>query len=119
MLKIKRLKKSFVYAWRGLIKTFKEEQNFKVHTFVTIIVVLLGILCGISASEWALLVIVIGLVLLLEIMNSAVERVSDVLKPRINTYVKEIKDIMAAGVMLAVIIAVLVGLIIFWPYIFT
>ncbi len=53
---------------------------------------------------------------MLEITNSAVERITDVLKPRINGYVKEIKDIMAAGVMMASIIAVVIGIFIFWPY---
>ena len=58
----------------------------------------------------------IGLVILMEIVNSAVERVTDVLKPRINGYVKEIKDIMAAAVMLASLVALIIGVIIFWPY---
>jgi diacylglycerol kinase len=54
----------------------------------------------------------------MEVINSAVERVTDVLKPRISSYVKEIKDIMAAAVMLASFVSVLLGIIIFWPYIF-
>ena len=52
----------------------------------------------------------------MELVNSAVERVTDVLKPRINTYVKEIKDIMAAAVMLSSFTAIIIGLIIFIPY---
>ena len=52
----------------------------------------------------------------MEIVNSAVERVTDILKPRIHSYVKEIKDIMAAAVMLSSIGAVLVGLLIFGPH---
>jgi len=59
---------------------------------------------------------VIGLVILMEIINSAIERITDVLKPRLDNYVKEIKDIMAAAVMLASVIAIIVGLIIFIPY---
>lgn len=56
------------------------------------------------------------LVFLMEISNSAVERITDLFKPRINTYVKEIKDIMAAAVMLSSFGAVLVGLLVFGPY---
>jgi diacylglycerol kinase len=52
----------------------------------------------------------------MEILNSAVERVADALKPRIDNYVKEIKDIMAAGVMLASIMSIIAGIFIFLPY---
>ncbi len=118
MIKIKRLAKSFLYAVRGLSKTFKEEQNFKIHTFIAVVVILIGWYVGISRYEWIFLVLIIGLVMLMEIANSAVERIADVLKPRINSYVKEIKDITAAGVLVASVIAVIVGLIIFMPYAF-
>jgi len=118
MIKLKRLGKSFQYALRGLVKTFREEQNLRIQTIIGLMVLILGWYCRLSRWEWALLVFSIGLVVLMEIANSAVERVSDVLKPRINGYVKEIKDIMAAGVMLASLVAVVIGLIIFWPHLF-
>jgi len=76
----------------------------------------LGFYFEITRTEWIFLVLAIGLVLLMEVLNSAIERVVDVLKPRIDDYVKEIKDIMAAAVMLASVVAVIVGLIIFIPY---
>ena len=116
MIKVKRLFKSFNYAFRGLFKTFREEQNLKVQFFAALVVIILGWYFRISQLEWVILILVVGLVILMEIVNSAIERVTDVLKPRINDYVKEIKDIMAAAVMLASIIAVIVGLIIFVPY---
>lgn len=117
MIRVKRLLKSFSYAWRGLFKTFHEEQNLQIQTVSAMVAVALGLFFRISRGEWLALILAIGLVLILEIINSAVERVTDVLKPRINTYVKEIKDIMAAGVMLASITAVLIGLVIFLPQI--
>ena len=117
MIRIKRLAKSFIYAFRGFFKTIREEQNLKIQVIVSFLVISLGWYFKISQFEWIILVIVIGLVILTEIFNSAIERVTDVLKPRINGYVKEIKDIMAAAVMLASIMAVIVGLIIFLPYI--
>lgn len=116
MIKIKRLLKSFSYAFRGLVKTFKEEQNLKVQTLAGLTAIILGWFFGIDRLEWCLLVFVIGLVILMEVANSAVERITDVLKPRINTYVKEIKDIMAAAVMLSSLMAIIIGAIIFWPY---
>jgi diacylglycerol kinase len=118
MIRISRLLKSYGYAIRGLVKTFREEQNLKIQTFASLVVFILGIYFSISRIEWAILVLVICLVLIAEISNSAVERITDVLKPRINTYVKEIKDIMAAAVFLSSIGAIVIGLIIFLPYVY-
>jgi diacylglycerol kinase len=83
---------------------------------VALLTVTFGLILKINRTEWLFLIFAITLVILMEIVNSAVERVSDVLKPRINTYVMEIKDIMAAAVMLASISAVIIGLIIFLPH---
>lgn len=118
MIRIKRLFKSFNYAVRGLIKTFREEQNLRVQAAAALAVAFLAYYFKVSRLEWALLVFAVSLVILAEIINSAVERVTDVLKPRINSYAKEIKDIMAAAVMLASLAAAVIGLIIFGPYIF-
>ncbi len=116
MIRLSRLYKSFIYAGRGLLKTFREEQNLKIQAVIGLVAVCFGHYFAISRGEWLALILVIGLVILIEIINSAIERVTDVLKPRINGYVKEIKDIMAAAVMLASIVAVVIGLIIFIPY---
>jgi len=118
MIRVKRLFKSFWYAFKGLKKTFIEEQNFQIQSLVAIFVIALGIFFRISKIEWCIILFTICSVLLMELANSAVERVTDVLKPRIHDYVKEIKDIMAAAVFLASFFAVIIGIIIFAPYIF-
>jgi len=118
MIKFKRLIKSFRYATKGLVKTFKEEQNLRIQSLAGLVVLLLGWYFGVNRVEFSLLILVIGMVILMEIANSALERVTDVLKPRLNTYVKEIKDIAAAAVMFSAMIAIGVGIIIFYPYIF-
>lgn len=118
MIRIGRLLKSYSYAIKGLFKTFHEEQNLKIQTFASLVVLILGFYFSISRIEWAILTLVVCLVLTAEVINSAVERITDVLKPRINTYVKEIKDIMAAAVLLSSIAAIIVGVIIFWPYVY-
>ena len=118
MIKIKRLYKSFTYAFRGLFKTLREEQNLQIQSIAGLVVIILGWYFRIEVEEWLILILVIGLVILMEIINSAIERITDVLKPRLDNYVKEIKDIMAAAVMLASVIAIIVGLIIFIPYFF-
>lgn len=116
MINFRRLLKSFGYAGKGLAKTWREEQNLQIHTVSGLFAIIMGLIFRISMLEWLSLIIVILLVLLMEIVNSAVERVTDVLKPRIHGYVKEIKDIMAAAVLLSAIGAVLVGLLIFGPH---
>jgi diacylglycerol kinase len=118
MIRLNRLFKSYSYAVKGLFKTFREEQNLKIQTLASLVVLILGIYFSISRTEWIVLTLVVCLVLTAEITNSAVERITDVLKPRINTYVKEIKDIMAAAVLMSSIAAVIVGVIIFWPYVY-
>jgi diacylglycerol kinase len=87
-----------------------------VQSALGIIVLIFAWLFQIDIFEWIMVIMLIGIVLLMELINSAVERVSDVLKPRIDNYVKEIKDIMAAAVMLASIISIVIGIMIFFPY---
>ena len=116
MLKIKRLAKSFFYSFRGLKKVFFEEQNFKIQLIAAGLVFVLGIYFGITTLEWIAIVLVSGMVLIAEIINSAIERITDALKPRLDNYVKEIKDIMSGAVMLASIIAIIIGILVFYPY---
>lgn len=117
MIRTRRLFKSFSYALKGIKRTFLEEQNFKIQTTVAGLVILLGVIFRITGIEWCLLIFSIILVLLMELVNSAVERATDMLKPRIHEYAKEIKDIMAAAVFLASVAATIIGLIIFLPYV--
>lgn len=116
MIRIGRLFKSFSYAFKGLFKIFREEQNLRIQTIASLVILILGIYFNIGRLEWSLLIVVISLVLVAETINSAAERITDVLKPRINSYVKEIKDIMAAAVLLSSLAAVIVGLLVFLPY---
>lgn len=118
MIKFRRLFKSFTYAFKGIYKVFKEEQNLRIQSFIALVVVIAGFIFNIKKTEWLIIILFIVLVVLMEIVNSAVERVTDILKPRIHDYVKEIKDIMAAAVMVSSVAAAIIGLIIFWPYLF-
>lgn len=118
MIKMKRLAKSFYYAFKGLAKIFREEQNLRVESIAGALAVALGFYFQINRYEWMIVALAIGLVFLMEVVNSAVERVTDVLKPRIHDYVKQIKDIMAAAVMISALVAIIIGLLIFWPYVF-
>jgi diacylglycerol kinase len=102
-------------AWKGLTEIFLQEQNFRIQLFFGLIVLLASMLLKISISSILLLVCLVMLVLVLEVLNSVVERILDVLKPRLHSQVKMIKDMMAGAVLLASIGCVIVGLTIFLP----
>jgi undecaprenol kinase len=117
MIDIKRLLKSFKYSLTGLIKVFREEQNFRIHTAATLLVLVLAWYFQIQLIEFIILLMLIGLVLILEIVNSIFERLLDLIKPRIHTYVEDIKDMAAALVFIGACLSVIIGLLIFLPYI--
>lgn len=117
MVNFKRLLLSFKYAFKGLNKVFWEEQNFRVHIFMAVLALILAVYFNIEVWQFIILIIIIALVLTMEIINSIVERLIDLLKPRIHQYVQDIKDMTAAAVFIGALTAAIVGLLIFLPYI--
>lgn len=111
-----KISKSLVYAWHGLDYVFKSQRNFRIQIIVALLVILAGLYFGLSRQEWIILLFLIALVLILEILNTVLETFIDVLKPKIHHYVQIIKDLMAAAVLLASLVAALIGLIIFLPH---
>jgi len=109
--------RSLKYAFNGF-KFIWQENNFKIQIIISAIVFFLMYLYDLSKLEKVALVIVIFSVLILEALNTIFEHLADVLKPRLHSYIKIIKDIMASIVLMASISAVIVGLMIFWPYFF-
>jgi undecaprenol kinase len=114
---IKRLGQSFKFAGKGLWLTFREEQSFRIQVLAMTVIVIFMIIFPLGVIERLLLVVVIVAVLVLEIINSIFERIVDVYKPRLNPYVKDIKDMMAAAVLIASIGAAVIGVMIFYPYV--
>ncbi|MDD5251687.1 MAG: diacylglycerol kinase [Patescibacteria group bacterium] len=111
----RKLIRSFTYAWRGLVRIFREEPNFRLETAAAAAVLVLMFVFDLSSAERGILALATVLVLVLELMNSVYERLADLLKPRLHHYVEDIKDIMAASVLVAAIGSVVIGLVIFWP----
>lgn len=101
---------------RGLKHVFKSEQNFRIQTVVGLFVLIAAFYLPLRNWEVILVVLLVLLVLLVEILNTVFEYFSDLLKPRLNSYVRIIKDIMAGAVLLTSIVALVIGTIIFWPY---
>ncbi|HUD08509.1 MAG TPA: diacylglycerol kinase family protein, partial [Candidatus Saccharimonadales bacterium] len=107
---------SFRYATRGLKYVLKNEQNFQIEILGGLFVVILMYLFPTRSLEKIALYIVIFAVLVMELINTIFERVVDMLKPRVHPYAQLVKDVMAAAVLLSSVGAVIVGVIIFWPY---
>lgn len=116
MFHLRKIGKSFTYAFKGFLVIAKEEQSFRLQLAISLVVLLLMFYFPLRNWEKVALILVITFVLVLELINSIFERFVDMLKPRLHFYVETIKDVMAATVFLASVAAVIIGLIIFVPY---
>ena len=119
MNRISQFTKSFSFAARGLVHVVKNEKNFQNELIVSLVVVLAMVYFDVSRAEMIVLFLVIAGVLILELLNTVVEKVVDILKPRVHPYARLIKDLMAAVVLISAVFSVVVGLIIFLPYVFS
>ena len=113
--KTKKLINSFKYAIEGIISSFRTEQNMKIHVFIMIVVIILGIILKLSALEWIILTIVIALVISAELFNTTIETVVDMITKEKNEKAKLAKDVAAGAVLVLAIGSVIIGLIIFIP----
>jgi len=107
--------KSSTHAFRGLGIVMKTTHNFWGHLFFSILAIYLGYILNISHFEWIALVFVIFIVLITETINTAIEVDIDLTSPEYHPYARDTKDIAAGAVLLSVILALVVGLIIFLP----
>lgn len=110
-----RLVKSFTYAFDGLKYAFKYEQNILVHTLVTILVIIAGIVLKISVTEWLALTLIIGLVIATELINTSIEATIDLITKEVHPLAKIAKDTAAAAVLVFGLTAIVIGCIIFLP----
>ena len=111
----KRLLKSFKYAIEGIIYAFKYEQNIIVHTLVMILVILLGIIVKLSIFEWLICLILFGLVIATEMINTAIEATVDLACDKKDPLAKIAKDTASGAVLVFAITASIAGIIIFLP----
>lgn len=116
--KRKKLRNSFKYAFEGIGEALKTEQNLKIHFFIMIAVITAGLVFKINAMEWIACIILFGLVISLELINTAIETTVDIAMPEKNEKAKLAKDVAAGAVLMSAIMAIVVGLIIFLPKIF-
>ena len=115
---IRKRLESFSFAFNGLRLLLKEEHNSWIHLLAAICVVFAGFVFNISAFEWITIVFAIGLVIALELINSAIENIADFVSPEKHDKIKKVKDLAAAAVLISAVTALVVGLIIFIQKIF-
>lgn len=111
----KRLFSSFKYAYNGIKQAYKGEQNLKIHTFMAILVIVFGFFLRISYIEWLVCLLLIGLVIMAEFINTAIEYTVDIASPSVHPLAKAAKDTASAAVLMMAIISAIIGLVIFLP----
>jgi len=107
---------SFRSAFSGLFSIIRTERNLKIHLTAFLLSCLAGFFFSITKIEWLAILIISGLVISLEILNSSIEKLCDFVEPNYNAKIKIIKDTAAASVLVAVALAFIIGLLIFIPY---
>ncbi|KPJ95029.1 MAG: diacylglycerol kinase [Gammaproteobacteria bacterium SG8_11] len=108
---------SIKYAIAGIAGLLKEQHNAWVHVLATATVVALAFYYAITPVEWSVLILAITAVFVAEALNTALEYICDVVSPEFHPLVKKSKDIAAGAVLITAISAVIIGLVIFLPYI--
>lgn len=116
MINAKKLVKSFHYAFRGVINLLKNEQNARIHASATIIVGLLAYILEVSRVEATILFMAVIMVFAMEIMNTAVEKVCDIVMEKKDQRIAFIKDGTAGAVLITSVIALVVAIFIFFPH---
>lgn len=114
---MKNFSNKFVWAISGIIKTFKTEASFRIQVVLALVALNLSNIFKIKEYELILVLILIGLVLSIEVINTSVEKLGDITDKKKTKEMKVVKDTAAGAVLISAIMSLAVGLIIFIPYI--
>lgn len=105
----------FRHAFAGIYAIIRSERNFKIHLVCAIVAVILGFLMALSRQEWIVVIFAIALVMQAEILNTAIEKTIDYIKPEYHPAAKLIKDLSAGAVLVTALGAFVVGILLFVP----
>ncbi|MDR4948631.1 diacylglycerol kinase family protein [Neobacillus cucumis] len=108
---------SFSFAVIGILTAIKNERNMRFHFISSIIVLFFSFFFSISKMEWIIVLFLIGGMFALELINSAIERVVDLVTTEYHPLAKQAKDMAAGAVFVYAVLSVIVGLVIFLPYV--
>jgi len=112
---LKALLLSFRYAINGIIHAIKAERNINIHLFITFFVIVGGITLKLSLIEWSIILLTIGIMIALELINTAIERVVDLVTKDFHPLAKAAKDVSAGACLIFALISVCIGILIFLP----
>jgi hypothetical protein len=113
-----RLLRSFKYALKGIALALNGQLNIKVHLLAVVVVIVAGTYCDINTAEWCIITLCFGLVLMSELMNTALETIVDIISPDFHPLAGRAKDIAAGAVLIAAISTAVIAIFIFKKYIF-
>ncbi len=111
--------RSYRYAWRGLYEILTTELNFQILLFFSVLSVMAGLFFRLNSIEWIVLSFTLTLLLVSEAFNKSIETTCDAICVEYRDQIKYAKDVAAGAVLLATLLAIMVVLIIFVPYIYT
>lgn len=117
-MSIKKRIQSFKYALEGLEVLFRTEVNARIHLVIAILVVGMGFYFHLATWEWLIIILTIGFVIVAEVFNTAIEKLTDLASPDIHPLAKKVKDMAAGAVLLSTVVAMILGVIIFWKHVF-
>lgn len=114
---LKRLISGFKYALLGLLHILRSERNARIHLVIACVVLAVGLYLQVSPAELAAIFFAIIIVFVAEVLNTAIEKTLDLIEPEFNGKVAIIKDMAAGAVLVAAVGAIIIGVVIFLPYI--
>jgi diacylglycerol kinase len=112
---MKRLIRSFGFAFKGLRYAAATQPNFRIHLVWAFIAVMLGFALHIAFAEWQWIMLAIALVLVIELLNTGIETLTDLVSPDYNEMAGRVKDVCAGAVVIAALFALITGIVIFLP----
>jgi diacylglycerol kinase len=107
--------KSFPYAFNGIKIALRNEPNFRIHLIIAMLTLTVAVALRLGVLEFALLILTIGFVLILELINTVLEAMVDLVSPEVKLHAKIAKDVSAAAVLIAALLSVIVGFLLFLP----
>jgi len=107
---------AFGFAFAGIAQSFRQETHLKLHAIISILAIGLAFFFNVSKIDWIILLACITLVICLEMFNSALEKLCDLVMPEQHPKIKYIKDVAAGAVLVACFFAVVAGILVFLPY---
>lgn len=107
--------RSFGYAFTGLKTAIKNEPNFRIHLVIAAAALIFGLILRLNPSEWVVLFFTISFVLILELVNTSLEALVNIVSPEIQPQAKVAKDVCAAAVLVSATLSVIIGFFLFLP----